>query len=299
MQLTAHEHSTEWTVDGSVTQNAVLGIRAEPRWFGDGSVFAMTHHPAGEPIGSVVICPPTHAEVGRNQRRELLASWELAMCGYTVTRVDYRGLGHSAGNTEDMSFDTMVADVLDAASILRPGWYVGTRAGALVAAAAASATPESNLVLWEPVESGQAWFKEVFRASMMGALKRGEKWLSGAARLAEFERVGYIDVVGNTVGWPLYSSLEDRTLSRELKSFGGDAALLVQIQQKAALKPANEAIVAQLTRSGRTIETLGVEHNEPWWFGATPRDDVVLANVDAPEAITATVEFISKIGGHR
>ena len=299
MELTAHEHSTDWLVDGTNTKNAVLGIHAEPRWFADGSVFAMTHHPAGEPMGSVVICPPTHAEAGRNQRRELLAAWELAMCGYTVTRVDYRGLGHSAGNTEDMTFDSMVADVLDAASIVEPGWFLGTRVGALVAAAAAGATASSNLVLWEPVESGQAWFKDVFRASMMGALKRGEKGLSGAARLAEFERVGHLDVVGNTVGWPLYSSLVDRDLEREVESFQGSAALLIQIQQKPVLRAANEAVAARLTSGGGLVETLCVEHNEPWWFGATPRDDVVLASVDAPEAITATVEFISKVGGRR
>lgn len=214
------------------------------------------------------------------------------MRGFTVTRLDYRGLGHSAGDTASMSFTGMVDDVLSAADAVQPNWFLGTRVGAIVAAEAASRTPASNLVLWEPVESGTAWFKEVFRASMMGAMKRGEKGLSGAARLTEFERLGYIDVVGNTVGWPLYASLETQTLSGALEGFDGEA-LLVQIQQKAELRPSNQAILDQLSGAAvHRVSSVCVEHNEPWWFGASPRDDVVLASVDAPEAVIETVDFM-------
>ncbi|MDP8959415.1 MAG: alpha/beta hydrolase, partial [Actinomycetota bacterium] len=125
----------------------------EAWWFGpDGQrLFGFLHLPEGRPRAGIVVCSPLHAEFLRNYRREVLVARALAARGFAVQRFHYRGTGSSDGQASEATYETMRQDALLAAGhvLERSGatrlGFLGTRWGALVAAAGAAGFPGAPL----------------------------------------------------------------------------------------------------------------------------------------------------------
>ena len=180
-----------------------------------GSLFVVRYLPAA-PVGlALVLCPPILADQAVHYRREVLLARALGARGVEVVRFHPRGTGNSHGDPLETTFETLVADARAAAGLVQAdrAAFLGTRVGALVAAAAHPGTP---LVLWDAIDGADFW-REAFRARRIRGL------VDGAGRggpiddaEAQLDSVGSVDVLGYRVGRPLYESVRSRTLAGEL-----------------------------------------------------------------------------------
>jgi len=131
------------------------------------------HHPprgiAAKPAHAVLICPPIGQEYIRTHWCLRLMANQLCRNGAHVLRMDYSGMGDSAGSLQDVqSLNQWTHDVLtgiqQAKELSGAGtvMLVGLRMGAMLAAQAARRTNDVNsLVLWEPIEDGKSYLEEL------------------------------------------------------------------------------------------------------------------------------------------
>lgn len=264
--------------------NARTGVRRQVGFFGTDTerVFGCTYLPREGLSAGVVICSPVAAELEKNYRRETLLAEALAARGLAVQRFHYRGVGHSDGDAAALTFESMVDDALQAAAHLSERAqvdrlaFVGTRLGGLTAAAAVAGVG-GPLVLWEPVIDGRRYFREVFRVVAMRAVRKGERSPADGA-LGELRRQGSIDVLGHTIGFPLYESTVGRSLDESLGTRPRDV-LLVQLSRDASVRSEHRDVANRLGVAGLAVEIRVIDEAEPWWFGEHRRGRRALTTV--------------------
>jgi hypothetical protein len=255
-------------------------------FFGEGShrMFGCRHLPSREPIAGIVICPSLQAEFLRNYRREVLLGRHLAAAGFVVQRFHYRGTGNSDGETRDVTFESMVTDALAAAERVRRTSrtvaFVGTRVGAIVAAAAAALLNDVPLALWEPVLEMESYFRDAFRGGLIHELKKGVgERRTREDQIEELRQTGTIDVLGYSLDLPLY----DSALGRRLEVEAGDRSrpvLLVEVSRTKDLPSEHAALVRRWRDRGFAVTTHVVTAAiEPWWFvgGRTHHEEQSIA----------------------
>lgn len=130
-------------------------------------IFAWLHRP---PAGrarrtAVVVCPPFGNEYVLAHRALHVLGGLLSAAGFVTIRPDYSGTGDSDGETEDANLEAWREDLELAAAELRDRCsiediaWVGMRVGANLAARCAQEErilPAAALVLWDPIEDGEA-----------------------------------------------------------------------------------------------------------------------------------------------
>lgn len=232
------------------------------------------HAPLGTtPRAGVVICSSLFGEFLSNYyRREVLLAAALGGQGLAVQRFHYRGTGNSDGRAEEVTFDAMVDDARAAAARLRQEEgvtdvaYLGTRFGAMVAAAAADELAGAPLVLWAPVSDGERYFREAFRARMIRELKEGRvERPSTATMLDDLEQDGSVDVLGHAIHRTLFHSANRRSLAASLTT-GPRPVLLIQIGKSSQLQGDYAELVGPWRGAGWPVETRVVIEDEAWWF---------------------------------
>ena len=198
------------------------GTTTEAGYFGLGPqmMFGCLLTPARVPGGSVIICPPVHADAAKSYRSEVVLARALAHQGFEVLRFHYRGQGHSDGDSSMTTFESMTEDVIMALSFLRSRIetsrfaVIGCRLGGLVAAAVASLHDSSApLVLWEPVLEPRLYLREAIRARLIGDLStKGTASDSPGPRIDQLQEGESIDIHGYPIHGSMVRSLEGRTL---------------------------------------------------------------------------------------
>ena len=155
------------------------------------------HHPAaaaparGGADGraeAVLLCNPFGHEAIRAHRIYAALADKLSRLGLHVLRFEYTGTGDSSGEVEEGNqaqwIDDIVAahDQLSAAAETNRVAWVGLRYGATLAVVAAEQLPHPlvDVVLWDPVVSGDAYVGELIE--MHDALMRADlvDWKPGA-----------------------------------------------------------------------------------------------------------------------
>jgi alpha/beta superfamily hydrolase len=264
------------------------GAREEVAFFGGADrLFGCLHVPKSGAEAGLLICSPVASEFEKNYRRETLLAWSLASRGIAVGRFHYRGVGHSDGDSAAMSIERMVEDAAAATDHLIEGTgvsrlaFLGTRLGGLVAGAMARRHERAPLALWEPVIDGTQYFREVFRAGFMADLSEGRSAAPSQADIvSRLGSEGRVDILGHTIGKPLYDSVVGRTLESEL----GPAArsvLAVQLSQSQKVRPSYRALVDRLAASGFLVEVQVIDEVEAWWFGEERRGKAALTQATA------------------
>jgi pimeloyl-ACP methyl ester carboxylesterase len=135
-------------------------------------LFGVHHRPRGiaaKPSRAVLICPPIGQEYIRTHWCLRLMANQLCRNGAHVLRMDYSGMGDSAGSLQDVqSLDQWTRDVLTGIKRVKElsgagtVMLVGLRMGAMLAARAARHSKDVNsLVLWEPIEDGESYLEEL------------------------------------------------------------------------------------------------------------------------------------------
>lgn len=123
--------------------------------------------------GAVLICYPWGHEYFAAHRSLTKLAENLASAGCHVFRFDYFGTGDSGGEAEDGSIaqwmndlETAETELMDMSGAEKIS-LVGLRFGAYLAAQRAAQKPGSirQLVLWDPVVSGEEYVASLFQAA--------------------------------------------------------------------------------------------------------------------------------------
>ena len=145
-----------------------------PCWIGSGAdtLFGWLHQPIPgmQQDEAILLCSPLGFEQLHSHRSLRVLAQMLAAEGYPVLRFDWHGTGDSAG--DDLAAERVTHWLQDIETTI--GWLreqsgcerislIGLRAGALLAAAAASRreTPIERMLLWAPVVRGKQYVREL------------------------------------------------------------------------------------------------------------------------------------------
>jgi hypothetical protein len=240
------------------------GTTEQATFFGD--LFGVTHLPAGEPKGGLVVCSPIFSEFLKNNRREVLLGRRLAERGFAVQRFHYRGTGNSMGASSELTLESMTEDARTAAAHLRtvvgvetPD-FLGTLLGAFAAAGAADA--RSQIVLWDPTLDGRRYFADLLRTLVIVGMSHGIEKNSDDLE-AEFQEKGRLDVAG----FSLPRSLRNSAQGRKLELPAGEApTMIVQLGRKAEVSRATQRLVDEAEAAGRPTTVEPLAEREVWWF---------------------------------
>jgi alpha/beta superfamily hydrolase len=238
-------------------------------------MFKCIHRPRSTPKSGVLICSPLHAEFLKNYRKEVLLGRLLAARGIAALRFHYRGSGNSEGKSQEITFQSTLEDTFVAADHLleqtgiRKVALVGTRWGGLMAAAVAQRWEGVPVALWEPIIDSQTYFRDMFRALQIHALKKGTSLSRVESPSERLRREGTVDVLGYRVTNSLLKSAQSRTLLDEM----GDKPrpiLIIQISNSRKLRSHYVKAVAHWRDRGFPIESHIVGKDEAWWFADRP-----------------------------
>lgn len=254
--------------------DATLGVKEEVGFLGEDipRLFSVLYRPVGQSLGSLLICPAILSEYDHTYSTEVEFARTLAAHGVTVMRFHYAGTGHSDGDPESMTLESMVDDAARAAVRLQevapggPPIFLGLRLGAFAAAAAAARNPGARLVLWDPPLDGRTYFREAWRADMMFQINEGsapEATRDGFP--AMMERDGLVDVLGYPLCRGLYESAGERSLPELI---GGDPGRLLFVRggPRGASRPAVDRLLETLRERGVELDLAVVGDQIIWWF---------------------------------
>jgi hypothetical protein len=252
--------------DAALRVDEASGCREVVRFVGPpgSGRFTVTYLPAGEPTAGVLLCPSILADTIPLYRREVALARALSRRGIAVVRFHYRGSGHSAPVEPGPTFESMLQDadvaLATLATLASDIGVVGSRFGALVAIRCGT----GPLVLWEPVLSGEAFYRQALRARLAKETRAARSGGGSKGLLAELRVAGVLDINGHAISTTLYDSTVDLSLAGECGETARET-LLVQLGAAPAGKPLSE-LVASLSERGWNVCTDHVPTNDVWWF---------------------------------
>ena len=151
--------------------SAASRVLREPSYIGAARTLFSWYHTAPEAPqrdAVAVVCAPLGPEYTRAHRSLRHLADRLARLGIPALRFDYHGVGDSAGGEEDTGlFERWRASVVEAAQEARRlsgrkrVCLVGLRLGATLATLAASEAQAEVLAMWNPVEKGRTYAREL------------------------------------------------------------------------------------------------------------------------------------------
>ncbi|MEV6927311.1 alpha/beta hydrolase [Dactylosporangium sp. NPDC051485] len=214
--------------------------------------------------GAVIVCPSLMTDALAGYRAEVLLARSLAAKGHAAIRMHYRGTGHSDGDGA-VTFDSMVDDAIRAADEVarhgRPVAFVGSRLGALVAAAAAGRRGARALAMWEPATEAELYFRESVRGRLMReTVQRNRTKVTARGLFAELAGGATIDVLGYPLTPQLYESFAGRTLAALL-----DATRCPALAVHFGRSQAHQEALANLAAS-HGLEVDAVPAAIDWWL---------------------------------
>lgn len=241
-------------------------------------LYAVTYR--GErPSAPVAIFCNSFSENHCEGRAEAIAGRIIAACGYSAFLYHPRAHGDSAGDLEDLTFNDLIDDALNAATYARNRTgasrvvWVGIRFGALVAAHAIGRIDDtSGLALWEPALSGRDYLVKSMRHVIYNEMSLGERPSLTVVQMADrLKREGKISLLGFDLYRRFFESAEEVDLLEALMPWRGPT-LIAQFQKHSRLSRAHEQLretLAGRVVSVRAILHRGPERTDPWW---TPED---------------------------
>lgn len=272
--------------------DAATGVREVVEFFGDGPdrLFGIRYTPTHVAATcGVVICEPLLSQFIAHYRYGTLMARRLAAWGLAVQRFHYRSTGNSDGDVRRLSVESMGADTLLAADVLRAATgvdrvaFLGVQIGGYPAAfASRSGAP---VVLDSPPATGRDYLKNAFRSHAVVMMQSGVEAVSRDVLTDELDQEGVVTLLGARLSNSLYRSLEDKSLLAELG--GGDRpVLLVGASLDGELKPAVARLRTQIVQAGFDLETIAKRREDPFWY----------VDHAAPEDHKESAELVVEIG---
>jgi alpha-beta hydrolase superfamily lysophospholipase len=235
----------------------------------------------------VVICSSVLGDFVSNYHRERQLGRALAAQGQAVIRFHYTGEGNSQGDRRDLTFESMCADaeaVLAHSETLSYSSLavVGTRVGALVAAATVAKSPWVPLALWEPVTDPARFIQEAGRVRKMSSLSHQS---TGAPSWREeLAKHQVLDVLG----YDLYPAFVESLGNVDLLTLLGTTSRQVLVARFGTATDSLESLAAALRARGMEVSTDSFGPQESWWL-----DKETVA--DSENLISATTAWLKGV----
>ena len=190
-----------------------------------GRLFALHMQPVdtGPPSRGVLFFPPFAEEMNKSRRMVSLQARRVAAMGYQVLLVDLYGTGDSEGDFGDARWDIWRADMLEAARWLQKNgasrltlW--GLRLGALLAMQieADIRSNVDNILFWQPVVNGEAFFTQFLRLRIAGEMVSGGDKLTTRDLRCAFKKGETIEVAGYSIHPDLAAAIDPLTIDERI-----------------------------------------------------------------------------------
>ena len=212
----------------------------------------------------VVICSSLFSDFIANYHRERLLGRALSTLGHAVIRFHYAGEGNSIGERQEMTFSTVRDDAQAVLRYAELNWggnlaVVGTRLGAIIAAAATNDLPQAPIGLWEPTSDARRFLKEGHRASKMSETSLGR--MGPAAESGRPANDG-LELFNYDLPRPLLDSLLDVDL---VSCLGSTSHPLFLARFRGRAGP-GDSLWEELIARGFCVDTTDIHLSESWWF---------------------------------
>jgi len=236
----------------------------------------------------VVICSSVLGDFVSNYHRERQLGRDLAAHGHGVIRFHYTGEGNSQGDRRDMTFESMCADAEAVLTISASMGYsklgvVGTRVGALVAAAVVANSPQVPLALWEPVTDPARFIQEAGRVRKMSRLTQ-EQSIAAPSWREELAKHQVLDILG----YDLYPAFVESLGNVDLLTLLGTSTRKLLVARFGSAADSLASLAANLRDRGFQVTTGSFGSQEAWWL-----DKETVA--DSANLITATTKWLTDV----
>jgi alpha/beta superfamily hydrolase len=217
----------------------------------------------------VLMCESILSEFRSRYRHGTLVARELAARGVAVQRFHYRGMGHSDGSEDSITFRTLVEDAgrvaewFTSETDLHESIGFGFGMGSYVAGAIAE--PGSRLIMDTPPASGRAFLRDAIRAQASYALMQGLPPVTNEAVLERMASTDDVTVLEAHLTRGLYESLQ--SLRMEDLVAAGTRVLLVSANRDGQLSRGIREFREGLESHGVEIEIVLRAMPDPPWFG--------------------------------
>lgn len=199
-------------------------------------LFGAIHYPGNPGNKGVLICHPLFEEKLHVHRVLVDLARFLSSSGFKVMRFDYFGDGDSAGEFEEATVETRLADIGSALEFFRKEAalekivLLGVRFGATLSSLfAEKETSVDGLILWAPVLRGNDYLQQLLRMNLTHQVVVYKKVLHTREQLVRgLDEGKKINVEGYEITRELYHQVSGLNLLSKDKGFKGKT-LLVQL----------------------------------------------------------------------
>lgn len=233
------------------------------------------YHPPARGVGAgggFVYVHPFGEEMNKARRMAALQSRRLAAAGYAVLQIDLSGCGDSSSDFSDARWDIWKQDVQAAVNWLRdrvhgPIGLWGMRLGATLAAdvARAPGVGIEQLLLWQPVVSGEQFMRQFLRIHLAAEMLSSGAAQTGLVKLREtLESGASLEIAGYELAPALALSIGELKLANLAPAVKRVDWLEVSSHPEPALSPASLRVLEAWRGENVDIRT-AVVGGEPFW----------------------------------
>lgn len=232
-------------------------------------LFGVLHQPTHTNNKGFVLCPPFAEEMLWAHRVCLNFARTLTLKGYTVLRFDYMGHGDSSGDFENSDIKSRVEDIgaavrqlKDTNPLLNHVGLIGLRFGASLAALVADERNDiDSLVLWEPINKGAQYMKELIRINLSTQTAVYKEIRHNTKDLvAQLKTGATINIDGYEIKYPLYEQMNEIVLA-EKKSQYQNPVLVIQINKREGMGTKRVEGLSMRYHEATRIEVV----EQPFW----------------------------------
>lgn len=261
-------------------------LPVDPLTSSAGQRFCLFHPAQGSALrGRVLYLHPFAEELNTTRRVVAQQARALAAAGYAVLQIDLTGCGDSSGDFADATWTAWLEDAALAHRWLSqaasgPLWIWGMRSGALLATEfLKTLTEPANLLLWQPVTSGQQMLQQFTRlhtaGQWLGARMPDEQ--SPAQLLAQGQSV---EIAGYAVSQELAQGMAQARLQPPAKACGRLIWIELTKQADTALSPSSEKELFAWRNAGWQVSAQAITCPAFWQTMTTE---------DAPALVSTTL----------
>jgi pimeloyl-ACP methyl ester carboxylesterase len=230
---------------------------------------------AERPGATLVLFCNSFSENHCEGRAEAIAARIIAANGHSAFLYHPRAHGDSAGDLEDVTFEDLIDDAVNAATYARSRTgasqivWVGIRFGALVAAnAIPRVTGSTALALWEPALSARDYLLKSMRHVIYSEMSLGERPSVTVDQMNQrLKREGKISLLAFDLYRKFLESAEKTDLLDALQYWCGPT-MIAQFQKHSRLSRAHNQLRETLVGRGLSVRALlhrGPDGTDPWW----------------------------------
>jgi len=237
-----------------------------------GRLFAIYHPPATELCRGAIVHVPAFAEE-MNKSRHMVAKQarSFAALGYGTLIFDYYGTGDSEGEFSQASWGIWQDDLIQAiewcqTNVSQQIVLWGLRFGALLAASVVSKVdfPIKQLMLWQPVSSGEQYMTQFLRLRLASGMMSGANKETVQDLKVLLEQDEEVEVAGYGVSGKLYRAISEQTLI-DYELAGLQRVVWFEVNSKVrALSPVGQKVVDSWQDKSLEVKAYQVVGSQFW-----------------------------------